>query len=100
LHIEPDAEEVVQGCPRRQSCSQAPQLVRLVRPLLPEAKGVEQLLIDGLYDLANPGYPAPQALRPHLAGVAFGRADDNICPIVLEPPSVIVGALKTLLSTT
>jgi hypothetical protein len=91
LIVEPDAE-VVQSYPRRQACSQAPQLVR---SLFPEAEGVEQLLVDGLYDLADPGYPASQALRPRLSGVTFGWAD-NPRPVVLQPPPVIVGALEAL----
>ena len=89
MHIEPDAE-VVQGYPRRQSRSQARQFVG---PLLPKAEGVEQLLVDGLYDLADAGYPAPKSLRPHLAGVAFGRADDP-CSVVLEPLPVVFRAFE------
>ncbi len=90
--IEPDAE-VVQSHPRRQSCSQARQLVR---PLPVQAEGVNQLLGRGLHDLADAGYPTPQAFRLCFASsVAFGRADEP-CPIALEPAPVVICPLKTL----
>ena len=64
--VEPDAE-VVQGHPRRQT---RPQPTQLVRPLLPQAEGVEKFVVDRLHDLADAGHPTPQALGPSLAGVA------------------------------
>ena len=63
---------VVQGYPRRQSC---PQPTELVGPLPPEAEGIEQFVVDGLYNLTDTRYAMPQALGPYLASVAFGRAD-------------------------
>src|SRR5215211_1779137 len=65
-------------------------------PLPPEAEGVEELVVDALYDLADGGHPAPQSLGPVLlAGVAFGRVDD-VCPVVFEPPPMVLGALEAL----
>jgi hypothetical protein len=64
-------------------------------PLPPEAEGVEELVVDAFYDLADGGYPPPQALGPVLlAGVAFGRVDD-VCPVVFEPPPMVLGALDS-----
>ena len=69
-----------------------------MRPLSPEAKGVEQFVIDALYDLADCGYPLPQAFGPaSLAGVALGRMDD-ICTVALEPAPVVFFALEALVS--
>src|SRR5215207_11631894 len=64
---------VVQSHPRRQTGSQAFQLMG---PLPPEAKGVEELVVDALDDLAYSGHPTPQALGPGVATVALGRVDD------------------------
>ena len=65
-------------------------------PLPPEAEGVEELVVDALYDLADGGHPAPQSLGPVLlAGVVFGRVDD-VCPVVFEPPPMVLGALQAL----
>ena len=90
--IEPDAE-VVQGHSRRQA---SPQTLKLMGPLPPQAEGIEELLVDALDDLANARYPPPQALGPaSLARVAFGRMDE-VCPVTLEPPEVVFGALKAL----
>src|SRR5215208_2125735 len=84
--------EVVQSHPR---CQTRPQSAQLVRSLPPQAEGIEQLIVDALYDLADTGYPTPQALGPYLASVAFGRAD-KLRPVVIEPPPVIVSALEAL----
>ena len=91
LPIEPDAE-VVQGYPCRQTRSQT---LKLVRSLPPEAEGIEKLVVGALYDLADPCYPTPQTLGPHLAGVAFGRAD-KLRSVAPEPPSVVICPLETL----
>jgi hypothetical protein len=66
-----------------------------VRSLPPEAEGIEKFVVGALYDLADPGYPTPQTLGPHLAGVAFGRADKprSVAP---EPPEVVICPLETL----
>src|SRR5215208_6065829 len=67
---------------RRQTSSQAPQLVR---PLPPEAEGVEEFVVDALHDLADGSYPSPQALGPApLAAVAFRRMDDAR-PVAFQP---------------
>src|SRR5215212_3939648 len=58
LPIEPDAE-VVQSHPRRQTCSQS---LKLMRPLPPQAEGVEQFVVGALHNLADGGHPPPAAL--------------------------------------
>ena len=89
--IKPDAE-IVQSHPRRQTCSQS---LKLVGPLPPQTESVEQLIVDALHDLTDAGHPAPQALGPYLAGVAFGRADEPRS-IVIKPPEVVFGAFEAL----
>jgi len=65
-------------------------------PLPPQAEGVEELVVDAFYDLADGGYPPPQALGPtSLFGVAFGWVDD-ICSVTLEPSSVVQSAFEAL----
>jgi hypothetical protein len=92
LIVEPDAE-VVQRHPRRQTCSQPAQLVR---SLPPEAQGVEELLVDAFYDLADGGHPSPQLLGPApLAAVALGRADDTH-PVEIEPTPMVFFTLEAL----
>src|SRR5215218_564709 len=92
LPIEPHTE-VVQRHPRCQTSSQASQLVR---SLSPEAEGVEQLVVDAFYDLADGGYPPPQALGPvPLAAVALGRVDDAHS-IEIEPTPMVFFALEAL----
>ncbi len=93
LPVEPDAK-VVQSYPRRQTSLQPAQLVG---PLSPEAKGVEELVVDALDDLADACYPTSASLGPaSLAAVALGRMDD-LGPIAFEPPPMVFGALKTLI---
>ncbi len=44
-------------------------------PLLPEAEGVEQLIVDSLHDLTDRGYPASELSGPaSLFGVTLGLA--------------------------
>jgi hypothetical protein len=83
---------VVQRNPRRQPC---PQPAQLVRTLSPETEGIEKLVVGALYDLADGGHPTPQALGPHLAGVAFGWTD-KLRSVALQPPPVILGVLEAL----
>jgi hypothetical protein len=65
-------------------------------PLPPEAEGVEELVVDALDDLADAGHPSSQSLGPTpLAAVAFGRVDD-VCPVVFEPPPMVLFALEAL----
>jgi len=67
-----------------------------VRSLPPETEGVEELIVDAFYDLADGGYPPPQALGPApLATIALGRADDAH-PVEIEPPAMVFFALETL----
>jgi hypothetical protein len=54
--IEPDTK-VVQSYPRRQSSTQT---LDLVGTLPPEAEGIEELVVDRLYDLTYPGDPPPK----------------------------------------
>ncbi len=64
----------------------------------PEAKGVEELVVDALDDLADACYPTSESLGPaSLAAVALGRMDDLLGPIAFEPPPMVFGALKTLI---
>src|SRR5918995_674728 len=90
LLIKPDAE-IVQSHPRRQTCSQS---LKLMRPLPPQAKGVEQLVVGALYDLADGGHPSPQMLGPGLERVSFGRMDDAR-PVALSPAAVVLGSFET-----
>ncbi len=65
-------------------------------PLPPQTEGVEELVVDALDDLADGGYPPPQALWPaSLAGVAFGWTDKPR-PVALKPPEVDFGLLEAL----
>jgi hypothetical protein len=92
LFIEPDAE-VVQSYPRRQAC---PQTLKLMGPLPPQTKGVEQLVIDGFYDLADGSHPTPQALGPTpLAGVTFWWMDEG-CSVALFSAAMVLNPFETL----
>jgi len=68
--VEPAAASVERDR-RRQACPQARQRMGT---LPGQAKGREELVIDSLHDLAQPGKLAPQAARPGLGKglVAFG----------------------------
>src|SRR5919107_3758757 len=88
LLIEPDAE-IVQSHPRPQTGSQS---LKLMGPLPPQTKGVEQLVVGTLYDLSDGGHPSPQMLGPGLERVSFGRMDDAR-PVALSPAAVVLGPL-------
>src|SRR5215208_852326 len=89
--VEPDAK-MVQSNPRGQTC---PQTLKLMGPLSPEAKSIEQLLVDALHDLANASHPLPQVLGPTpLASVSFGRMDDG-CSVTLLPAPVVLNPFET-----
>ena len=90
--VEPDAE-IVQSYPGRQA---AAQTLKLLRSLPPESEGVEQLVVDALHNLANASDPLPESFGPGLAAVALGRVDD-LCPVALKPPPMVLGALETLI---
>jgi hypothetical protein len=83
LIVEPNAEDV-KSTPRRQT---RPQTLKLVGPLFAKAEGVEQLVVDAFYDLADCGQPTPQSLGPGFAGIAFGWADDPH-PVEIELTSM------------
>src|SRR5918995_1448380 len=91
LLIEQDGE-FVKSYPRPKPRSHPTQLGG---PLPPQTESVEQLIVDALHDLTDAGHPAPQALGPYLAGVAFGRADEPRS-IVIKPPEVVFGAFEAL----
>jgi len=65
-----------------------------MRPLPPQAKGVEQLVVGALYDLADGGHPSPQMLGAGLERVSFGRMDDAR-PVALSPAAVVLGSFET-----
>src|SRR5919112_1940130 len=92
LLIEPDTK-VVQRHPRRQTCSQS---LKLMGPLPPQTKGVEQLVVGTLYDLADGGHPSPQMLGPGLERVSFGRMDDAR-PVALSPAAVVLCSFETFI---
>ena len=89
--VEPDAE-VVQRYPRRQPC---PQPRHVVRSLSAEAEGVEELVVNALYDLADAEQPPPEALRPRPAAVTFRRMDDPRS-VTIEPPPMIFETFEAL----
>jgi hypothetical protein len=80
LLIEPDAE-VVQRHLRRQAGLKA---ARVVRTLPTEAKGLVDLVVDGLNALTAPGQPAAQTLRPGPVAMALRRASHRR-PVTLPP---------------
>src|SRR3954463_12942339 len=66
-----------------------------MRPLSPQTEGVEELVVDALYNLAHSSHPPSQALGPGLAAVAFRRMDEPR-PVALLPALVVLDALETL----
>src|SRR6266581_2919537 len=89
LPVEPDTK-VVQGHFGRQTCLKAMQGMRT---LTGQPESVEQLLIDGFNDLAQPGQPASPVFGPaHLAAL-MGRAD-HLCAILCRPSTMQVIACK------
>jgi hypothetical protein len=60
LQVEPDAK-VMQGHFRGQTCLKA---VQGMRALTGKLEGIEQLVIDGLDDLAQPSQPASPVFGP------------------------------------
>src|SRR5215207_7422066 len=84
----------MQSHPRRQTSSQASQIMGA---LPPEDEGVEKLIVDTLDDLTYFSHPPPQTLGPGLlASVAFRRMDD-VRPVLIEPPPVVLGTLKAFI---
>jgi hypothetical protein len=66
-----------------------------VGALPPQTEGVEELIVDTLYDLTDAGDPSPQSFRPRLSAVAFRRMDYQR-PVALLPATVVLGTLETL----
>src|SRR5215210_4922422 len=89
LVVEPDAE-VVQSHPRRKT---RPQTAHLMGTLPPQAEGVEELVVDRLYDLTEGSHPPPQTLGPGHFGVTLGRMDD-LGSVALQPTPVVFGSLE------
>src|SRR2546429_5236435 len=64
-----------------------------MRTLPRQPEGIEQLIIDGFNDLAQPSQPAPAVVGPaHLAAL-MGRAD-HLCAIQCLPATMQVIACK------
>src|SRR5256884_7775341 len=64
-----------------------------MRTLPRQPEGIEQLIIDGFNDLAQPSQPAPPVFGPaHLAAL-MGRAD-HLCAILCLPATMQVIACK------
>jgi hypothetical protein len=83
--VESDTK-VVQRHPRRQSGTQT---LDLVGTLPPEAEGIEELVVDHLHDLTEPGHPPPQAFGPaSLLGVALGRME-HLRSLALKPAPMV-----------
>src|SRR5919112_5744897 len=80
----------MQRHPGRQSSSQTPYLVGT---LAPKPEGVEQLVVDRLYDLTNAGDPSPEPLGPGLLGVALGWMDD-LGSVAFQPTSMVLFSLE------
>ncbi len=81
LQIEPDAK-IVQSHFRSQASLKSRQVMRAFAS---QAEGVQQLVIDGLNDLPQPGQPATQAFGPVLPFAALMRRSDQIDLILLVP---------------
>jgi hypothetical protein len=67
-----------------------------MRSLLMEAEGVEEFVVDALHNLADASDPLPESFGPCLAAVALGWME-NLCPVALKPPPMVLGALETLI---
>jgi hypothetical protein len=90
--VESDTK-VVQRHPRRQSGTQT---LDLVGTLPPEAEGIEELVVDRLHDLTEPGHPPPQAFGPaSLLGVALGRME-HLRSLALKPAPMVLYSLEAL----
>src|SRR5437773_529935 len=90
LFIQPDTE-VMQSDLRSQA---HPKTAEVMGPLPVQTKGMRQLLIDRLDDLAHPSQPTPQELGPWCLARALGRAD-GLRAIAPPPRRMILLPLKT-----
>jgi hypothetical protein len=61
--------------------------------LPPQAEGVEELVVDRLYDLTEGSHPPPQTLGAGHFGVTLGRMDD-LGSVALQPTPVVFGSLE------
>src|SRR5215203_2008395 len=92
LVVEPDAE-VVQRNPGSQA---SPQPAQLMGSLRAKAKGIVELLVNRLDDLANACRPTTQPLGPSpFAPVLSGWAHDARS-VAIEPAPMVFFALETL----
>jgi len=66
-----------------------------MRTIPPEAKSVEQLIVNAFNDLAHGGYPPPEPLGPVLFGVSLGRMN-NLRSVAFEPTPMVLGTFKAL----
>jgi hypothetical protein len=67
-----------------------------MRTIPPQAKSVEQLIVDAFDDLADGGYPPPEPLGPVLFGVSLGRVN-NLRSVAFEPTPMVLGTFETLI---
>src|SRR5512133_623334 len=89
--VEPDTK-VVQSHPRRQTRPQTPDLVGT---LPPQTEGIEELVVDRLYDLTEGSHPLLQTLGPGHFGVALGRMD-HLRSVAFQPAPVVLYSLEAL----
>src|SRR5215211_367300 len=66
-----------------------------MRTIPPQAKSVEQLIVDAFDDLADGSYPPPEPLGPVLFGVSLGRVND-LRSVAFEPTPMVLGTLEPL----
>jgi hypothetical protein len=64
-----------------------------VGTLPPQTEGIEELVVDRLYDLTEGSHPLPQTLGPGLFRVALGRMDD-LGSVALQPTPVVFSSLE------
>src|SRR5256884_5819144 len=85
LHVEPEAKGM-QGHFGGQACLKA---IQSMRALTSQAKGIEQLVINGLNDLAQSSQKAPPGFGPAHFTVLMRRADDLRAavrePVAMQP---------------
>src|SRR3989440_12374530 len=98
LQVEPDAK-VMQSNFRSQACLKA---IHGMWALTSQPEGIEQLVIDGLNDLAQPSQPASPRFGPAHFATLMGRADDlrtvTGLPVTMQsiPGEAFVGYIDAL----
>src|SRR6266704_5118172 len=92
LQVEPEAK-VMQGHFRSQACLKA---IQGMRTLTSQPKGIEQLAINGLNDLTQPGQPASPGLGPAHLTALMGRAV-HLCAVAGLPAAMQLIACKAFI---